>query len=246
MSNVHLNQLFFYLITSNKRFLFLDRSFGSWKDETMENQTALWIVAVMWVSRLVLVLLVGLSVWSVSIMIERSRVFRELREEQGLDAALAFIRKGDWSGLSAWVSGLSQNAGIRAKTIHAAMEVGVTDAEAIERSVKSFLLKERSRLEEGLTTLATLGSNAPFIGLFGTVLGIIQAFGALSNSNGNTASVMSGISEALVATAIGLFVAIPAVVAYNVFTRRMKLVMTDCESLRDLLIARRLASKSNS
>ena len=69
--------------------------------------------------------------------------------------------------------------------------------------------------------MATLGSNAPFIGLFGTVLGIIQAFAVLASTNAGTHAVMSGISEALVATAIGLFVAIPAVIAYNIFSKKL-------------------------
>jgi biopolymer transport protein ExbB len=77
--------------------------------------------------------------------------------------------------------------------------------------------------------LGTLGNNAPFIGLFGTVLGIIRAFAdlAVANKAGtNTAgTVMAGISEALVATAVGLFVAIPAVLAYNIFQRLLKRVI---------------------
>jgi biopolymer transport protein ExbB len=82
-----------------------------------------------------------------------------------------------------------------------------------------------------------LGSNAPFIGLFGTVLGIIQAFGVLGQKQANGNSVMTGISEALIATAVGLFVAIPAVVAYNVFSRKLKLLLTDCESVKDYFLS---------
>jgi biopolymer transport protein ExbB len=95
-------------------------------------------------------------------------------------------------------------------------------------------------MERGLTVLATLGSNAPFIGLFGTVLGIISAFAALGGTTqGGANSVMSGISEALVATAIGLLVAIPAVVAYNVFSRRIRVLLQECESLKDYYLSRR-------
>jgi biopolymer transport protein ExbB len=215
-----------------------------WNSFFMETQAALWMIAVQWISRLVLVALLLLSVWSVSIMIERFRFFKAIESEDGLDRAIQWIRSGNWRELQSWVNALAPEAGIRSNTIRAALAVGSSDSEAIERSVKSFLVVEKARLESGLTILATLGSNAPFIGLFGTVLGIIQAFGALSQTSGNTTSVMSGISEALVATAVGLFVAIPAVIAYNVFTRRMRLVLTDCESLRDLLIARRLSTES--
>lgn len=110
-------------------------------------------------------------------------------------------------------------------------------------AARSYLTTEKMKLESGLTVLATLGSNAPFIGLFGTVLGIIQAFGVLSGAPGTEASgtgaspVMSAISEALVATAVGLFVAIPAVVAYNVFSRKLKLLLTECDALKDLYLS---------
>src|SRR5436190_13305651 len=83
--------------------------------------------------------------------------------------------------------------------------------------------REKLRLERNLAFLATLGSNAPFVGLFGTVLGIIKAFHDLSaNQAGGPSVVMAGISEALVATAVGLMVAIPAVGAFNFFNRRVR------------------------
>lgn len=81
----------------------------------------------------------------------------------------------------------------------------------------------RFYLEAKLGILATFGNNAPFIGLFGTVLGVIQAFHAIGNSRTfDVQPIMQGISEALVATAAGLFVAIPCVMAYNYFSRRSK------------------------
>lgn len=86
--------------------------------------------------------------------------------------------------------------------------------------------KEIARLEKGLGILATLGSISPFIGLFGTVLGIIESFNALSvNDVSNYTQVMSGIANALIATAAGLAVAIPAVMFYNYFIKRLKLSM---------------------
>ena len=84
----------------------------------------------------------------------------------------------------------------------------------------------RVELEQNLTFLATVGSNAPFIGLFGTVLGIIRAFHDLSvDISGGAAAVMAGIAEALVATGVGIFVAIPAVMAYNAYQRRVEQLM---------------------
>ncbi|MDD2449355.1 MAG: MotA/TolQ/ExbB proton channel family protein [Sulfurimonas sp.] len=86
-------------------------------------------------------------------------------------------------------------------------------------------------LEKRLGILATFGNNAPFIGLFGTVLGVINAFAALSNeSEFGVNAVMGGISEALVATAAGLFVAIPSVIAYNYFVRKIRMTLLKREA----------------
>lgn len=86
-------------------------------------------------------------------------------------------------------------------------------------------------LEKRLGILATFGNNAPFIGLFGTVLGVIKAFHSLGTSTEfGVRVVMTGISEALVATAMGLFVAIPSVIAYNYFVRKIKTLLLIYES----------------
>lgn len=93
--------------------------------------------------------------------------------------------------------------------------------------------------EQRLNWLATIGSNAPFIGLFGTVLGIIRAFHDLSQTGANTQGstmVSSGISEALVATAVGLFVAIPAAVAYNYFLRQVKDMLLRAERAKNHIL----------
>jgi biopolymer transport protein ExbB len=82
--------------------------------------------------------------------------------------------------------------------------------------------------------------------LFGTVLGIIHSFAILGESSGAASSVMSGISQALLATAAGLFVAIPAVVAFNVFSNRLRTLLSECDSLKDLFIARMTVPPANS
>jgi biopolymer transport protein ExbB/TolQ len=93
----------------------------------------------------------------------------------------------------------------------------------IESSVTR-LDREVSKLEKGLGVLATLGAISPFIGLFGTVIGIIRSFAALSvQDTQNYTKVMSGIAEALIATAAGLFVAVPAVMFYNYFIKKLRL-----------------------
>lgn len=98
---------------------------------------------------------------------------------------------------------------------------------SIEKDLYSYSpLELRLALEKRLGILATFGNNAPFIGLFGTVLGIIKAFHHLGTSSEfGVRVVMAGISEALVATAMGLFVAIPSVIGYNYFVRKIKFLM---------------------
>lgn len=109
---------------------------------------------------------------------------------------------------------------------------------AMRESMEGYLVGHRQVLDRGLVVLGTLGNNAPFIGLFGTVVGIIIAFHDLaSNPAGGPQVVMAGISEALVATAIGLVVAIPAVIAFNGFNRIIKRRFANAEAIMKLLLA---------
>jgi len=112
----------------------------------------------------------------------------------------------------------------------------------LEELARDGVLRAKLAWEQNLVFLATIGSNAPFIGLFGTVLGIIKAFHNLSEQTGSAApAVTAGISEALVATAIGILVAIPAVVAFNLFQRRIKSAMSETEALKSFLVAKMLS-----
>lgn len=107
--------------------------------------------------------------------------------------------------------------------------------------------KELVKLEKGLGILSTLGSIAPFIGLFGTVLGIIRSFQALSvNEASSYLGVMSGIAEALIATAAGLLVAVPAVMFYNYFIRKIKLSVPVMEEYTHELVNKLKGSSSTS
>ncbi len=102
----------------------------------------------------------------------------------------------------------------------------------------SFHMIERPKLERNLNFLATVGSNAPFVGLLGTVLGIMKAFSDLAgNTGGGNDVVMAGIAHALVATAVGLFVAIPAVIAYNYFQKLVRQSLQSIDVARELCIA---------
>ncbi len=110
--------------------------------------------------------------------------------------------------------------------------------DGFEQVFNSFVLTEKPELEKYLAVLATIASNAPFIGLFGTVLGIMKAFNDLAQStDAGQQTVMAGISVALVATAAGLFVAIPAGMFYNYFIRKVKGIMTSLESVKELGLA---------
>lgn len=108
----------------------------------------------------------------------------------------------------------------------------------VHERMESQLIKEKTAMETNLTFLATAGSNAPFVGLFGTVLGVIKAFHELSlQGSGGGTMVMSGISQALIATAVGIMVAIPALVAYNYFKSRAKDILASAESLDHLAMS---------
>jgi biopolymer transport protein TolQ len=108
----------------------------------------------------------------------------------------------------------------------------------LEEIFNSYALSERPMLERSLNFLATVGSNAPFIGLLGTVLGIMKAFRDLSQNVGaGNEAVMLGIAEALVSTAVGLVVAIPAVIAYNYFQRQVRGTLQSLEGVKELCVA---------
>jgi biopolymer transport protein TolQ len=107
----------------------------------------------------------------------------------------------------------------------------------LEEIFNSYAQIERPELEKRLNFLATVGSNAPFIGLLGTVFGIMDAFRGLATSQGDIQEVLRGISQALVATATGLMVAIPAVIAYNFFQKRVKRIMQSLDCSKDICLA---------
>lgn len=111
-------------------------------------------------------------------------------------------------------------------------------SKGLEEIFNTFALTERPELEKFLGFLATVGSNAPYIGLFGTVLGIMKAFNDLATApEAGQQTVMAGISMALVATAAGLFVAIPAVAFYNYYSKQVKSIFQNLESVKELCLA---------
>jgi len=192
----------------------------------------------------VLWLLIALSVISVGIMIERAAFYLG-RRLPALDTLSRALLGGD---LAEARNAVADRNGIEAQVVRTALDQADRGADSVAKVVDAEIKRVRLEYEARLAFLATLGNNAPFIGLFGTVLGIIQAFGDLARnpSAAGASSVMSGISEALIATAVGLLVALPAVVAYNIFQRALRRASQRATYLGDLLEARLRSRTSGS
>jgi biopolymer transport protein ExbB/TolQ len=139
-----------------------------------------WMLICLWLSRLILVGLLILSLWSWALIFERKKIY--------------------------------QNIGTSFKQL------------------SRFQLKKQ--LEKSLLVLGTLGSTTPFVGLFGTILGIIVAFGELSQGNIDMLGIMMSLAEALILTAAGLFVAIPATVSFNIFSKKSKMLLEEYDEGR--------------
>jgi biopolymer transport protein ExbB len=185
----------------------------------------------------VLWLLVGLSVFSVAIMIERGwYFFSHSVDLAAFQSELAkYLRDNDVKKAKNLIDGKDS---VEHLIVSAALNEIERGPDAVQEAMVGCKARERHRLERGLTVLGTLGNNAPFIGLFGTVLGIIKAFHDLAkNQAGGVGVVMAGISEALVATAVGLLVAIPAVVGFNFFNRRVRATLANSDSLVHTVLA---------
>jgi biopolymer transport protein ExbB len=180
-------------------------------------------------------LLFLLSIFSLAVILDKFWLLRQKRGNiEGLrQKVFNILRKREHKALEEVLrNDHSSAAEVTIKVLRNMRESGVD----FENSLAIALSEERVILESRIAILGTLGSNAPFVGLFGTVLGIIHAFHSLAlNTKGGPAVVMAGISEALVATALGLFVAIPAVAAYNYFVRNIKKIMVASENFARLL-----------
>jgi biopolymer transport protein ExbB len=186
----------------------------------------------------VLWLLIALSILSVAVMVERWLALP--RKTPDLDSLAAnlleTLGRGDLPAARQAI-GLPDTPEARVGL------VGISEMrrgrDAVSEAMASAKSRERLAMERRLGILGTLGNNAPFIGLFGTVLGIIKAFADLAQNQGagGAAVVMRGISEALVATAVGLLVAIPAVIAYNIFQGRVRRTMQRIDTMAHLILS---------
>jgi biopolymer transport protein ExbB/TolQ len=185
----------------------------------------------------VLWLLLTLSVISIAAILERWFFYRRRRiDMHALQKAFAHhLREGDLQAADAL---LGARDSLETNVPLVGLRAYDQGPESVEEILSGALGSEKARYERRLGLLATLASNCPYIGLFGTVLGIVRAFNDLSQDMSSAgAGVMAGIAEALVTTAVGLFVAIPAIVAYNSFKATVKQSVTDAESLSRVLLA---------
>ena len=182
-------------------------------------------------------LLVLLSVLSVGFIIERFVVLSQVRQKgAALNKQIQAMLQAN--SLSELVNVVRDTDSVEGRALsYGLRHVKEHGSKGLEEIFNSHAQIERPELERRLNFLATVGSNAPFIGLLGTVFGIMDAFRGLATSQGEVQAVLIGISQALVATATGLLVAIPAVIAYNHFQKRVRRVLQNLESARDLCVA---------
>ncbi len=193
----------------------------------------------------VLILMLVLSVVSLAIMLERAWLYWSLRDD--IDELMRdlgrLLRGGDMDGAR---RRLEASRSAEAAVVVAGLVESDRGVEAAQEAMEGASALQRLKLEKRLAFLGTLGNNAPFIGLLGTVIGIIAAFDELGKVKMAAASgatqlapeaVMARISEALVATAIGILIAIPAVAAFNAFQRVVKGTVANTDALGHLLLA---------
>ena len=207
-----------------------------WLQRIMVGFGASWV---MW-------LMLGLSVVSVAIMLERAWFFWSLRDD--LVTLSRELRNALEDSIEAAKKRMDASPSAEAAVVSAGLEVAHKGPKAAEEAMGGAAALQRMKLERRLAYLGTLGNNAPFIGLFGTVIGVVAAFDALGQTAKLPAAqqasqavapqaVMSSIAEALVATAVGLAVAIPAVASNNYFQRTIKSILANTEALSRILLA---------
>jgi biopolymer transport protein TolQ len=186
------------------------------------------------VVKVVMLILMVSSVWSWAIIFEKRGTMKKLNSRankfedsfwsgEPLDKLYQRVKKGKLdpllktfcAGMEEWHNGVA-NGMPSSESLQASLR------QRVERAMGNSINKEMNNLERGMTFLASVGSTATFIGLFGTVWGIMHAFTSIAHTNNTSLAVVApGIAEALFATALGLVAAIPAVVAYNIYTNAL-------------------------
>jgi biopolymer transport protein ExbB/biopolymer transport protein TolQ len=186
-----------------------------------------------WLAKAVVVVLFIMSAWSIGVMIDRLIVFNAARKQSRLfaPAVAGALREGKLDEAIKIADRYKKShlakvvvAGLQEFRAHQmSSEIPGEEMEASKRALERAEAIVHSEMERGISSLATIGSTGPFVGLFGTVVGIVNAFKGISTEKSTgLGAVAGGISEALVTTALGLFVAIPAVWMFNYFNNRVK------------------------
>jgi biopolymer transport protein ExbB/biopolymer transport protein TolQ len=189
-------------------------------------------------SQAVMYVLLALSMLSIGIIIERWWYFRRRRDN--LDTLSDKLRKAFAHGdATAAREVLAGSRSVEAAIVREALDWHKDGPEAVEQILAKATRMRRKSFESGLLFLGTLGNNAPFIGLFGTVLGIVTAFRELGQHSAGSGmgNVMGGIAEALITTAIGILVALPAVIFYNVFQKKGSDIEEQAAALGNVVLA---------
>jgi biopolymer transport protein ExbB/biopolymer transport protein TolQ len=209
-----------------------------------------------WLARIVVIILFIMSGWSIGVMIDRWMAFSAARKQSrafapqvagalkngNIEEAIKIAERNKKSHLAKVVV-----AGLQEFKAHGeSTDIPGETIEASKRALERAEAIVHAELKRGLGSLATIGSTAPFVGLFGTVVGILNAFRGIASSKATgLAAVAGGISEALVTTAVGLFVAIPAVMMFNYLTGRVEAFDVEMDNssseLVDYFLKRRTA-----
>ena len=183
-------------------------------------------------AKMVALFLFIMSIWSIAVMFEKFLMYRNAVKQsvEFLPKITQFMRKGDLQG--AIDASKKYPKSHLAKVVSAGLQEFLNEkdggastdvVEAVKRAIERATVLTTAEMKAKLGGLGTIGSTAPFVGLFGTVLGVITAFQGMAKAgSGGLGAVSAGIAEALIETAFGLFVAIPAVMAYNYFQTRME------------------------
>lgn len=193
----------------------------------------------------VLWIMILLSVVSIAIMAERFIFFAARRDDidRLTDKLIKLLKANDHKGAQEL---LRKSKSIEAAVLLPCLDWTGSGPDAFREVVDAEMTKQRRGLERGTTFLGTVGNNAPFIGLVGTVLGVIQAFQQLGNQSKDAmGNVMVGIAEALIATGVGLVVAIPAVVAFNITNKAIANVESNVTVMAKYVAAQLLAAKAD-
>lgn len=217
--------------------------------EASFSMTGMW-ESMTWLGRGVVIILILMSIWSLTIAVERLWRFQKAKKESlqvalgvtpllrehKLDQAISFAKdkKFRHSHLArVLAAGLTEFQYESTQTLPEDFDIVESGKRAIERET----LMTTAEMKKGLGNLATISTTAPFVGLFGTVIGIINAFrGMALSGSGGLGAVSAGIAEALATTALGLFVAVPAVWMYNYFLNKIERFQVEMSNSSSQLI----------